>query len=360
MPDSEAFARVTVIYPLALAPSPSGLGEGWHPGAWPVAFGAERLSTADRARRWHEPTAIRRTLAEQNRTWRADSFTGWEDDQLTLHAIELVSVPVENKEPSRYLLVHLSLLTGARGAVGPAMNALADLVRLESNACKQLPTRLSLGETWELDTSFLRATHLVAVVDPAALPPAPRVAADDPATAWLVAGANLPAKRENRYPTDIVAPVPVVPGVRGYATPQGVSLVADSSSALRDRDLRGQCADALLLAVLQRDALLRLSRSLAELGAHRRWWKHPDILEEHAQFRGVWWHPVAVDHPAVRAIGGAWRETSGSNELMRQVSEAVADLHADVRARRSELVAMVASVVALLALGSTVLGWWMA
>jgi hypothetical protein len=346
----KAFARASVIYPLRAAPTPTAMGLGWNSGPWPVASGPESVPVEDRIRRWHETTAIRATTAQGNRCWLAGEDTAWKSDVLALEAVELVSVSVESAQRSSYLIVHFSLLAGPRGGVESAMTALADHVRLQSAACKKLLRELGLRSAWALDDSFLRATHLFAVVLADVSRMAPRAAQDDPAVAWLVAGVDLPSGRENRYTATDADTISVAPGVRGYASPQGVALVSASRDSLRDRDLRGPFTDALVVAVLQRDALLRLSRSRAALGVVSLRWRRPKLLEHYDRFRGVWWHTGAVDHRAVRSIGDAWRTASGTDELMRQISGAVSDLHVEVRARRSETVAVVSILIALLAL----------
>ena len=327
-PNLQPFAWVALIYPLEMPWERSRLAS-WNLGAWPVKFDAEEVDRADRLRRYHVLEPITAITDESDRRWlglAADVAAG-----VSVRGAELLDLTVAGYRQS-YLVLHLDLIRGVRGGTSEAVTNLATLVRLQSKGLEEEVRRLLPGAALAIDQTFMRAVTIAGLPATTELLAPPRVKTAEPLRGWLTALTDFPRSQHSAYKAGDREIFDIVPGVRGSAAAGGVAVASESGGHLRERTFRAHYVDAMLIATVQRDVLLRLAAELAR-SATASGRATRTILESFDEFRASWWKPIAVDHPVSAIVGQRWRQAVGVDALMEQMIGEVADLH---QARRTE------------------------
>lgn len=336
----EPFLYVTVLWPL-VARGQQETSVDWLTGAWPEPGTNNRqYDSATRTDPYVNPEPIRRLVTPPRRHWRnVDRLLA---PGVHCRVAELVRAePLTPHAPEAYGLVHLEISRGPRGGTSEQLKAVSELSRPRRQRAREAVESLLHG--WQLDERVARATVVALVTDTSDPPPF-----HPPATASVDAWFDVLTE----LPTDTMPDGAVVAGERLLASGlvariarHGVVVAPPPGWRSYVGEIRGQLADAMLLAVLQRDWLLGFARELAD-GEE---WNRKQALSTAGhfdEFRRQWWWQSISDMDRVGAVFETWQRVGGSATLMQQLVGEIGDLRSEHRARSTEMAARVSVCIA--------------
>ena len=345
MTETSPFALASFIVPLRAAPLVAELDDSWTHGPWDL----DGVTVAERRRMYHAGGPIELLASEGSRAWRpVNTALGPGRGSVVCAAVELVQATLAGRVRA-YLIAHCGLEAGPLGGTASSLDALSRLVRLESPAAVEWLAAQSWGASLQVERSYLRAVTVVGVIAPTTS--APGTLVSDPVESWLAAGIELKSKGDTVVPALRQPAFHPDAGVIAVADSTGLSVVSEKPGHLDRRTLRAHYVDAALIATVQRDLLLELSKGMRDLRPSS--WYRPRFMQAGKtlrafdEFRRLWWHPAAVDHPRSRALSAALRNANDTPALMAQLTDQTRDRRDDLRILATQHLAVIALLVSV-------------